>query len=391
MSLSPSVARFDFAPPDGGACDILIVAGEHSGDEQAARMLKGALAANPGLRVCAFGGESLASAGAQLLFDMTAFSVVGLFEVLKNYSFFKKLSESIVDWIDRYRPAVVCLVDYPGFNLRLASALKRRAISAKGGGSVRVVYYIGPQIWAWKAGRRFEMASTIDDIALIFPFEPACYADTSLTAHFVGHPFLDASYENPLYFDSNAEILLLAGSRLAAVSRIFPKMLQTLRLLPEVRAAAPYPTEEILAVMKAEAARFPDVAGRVRFVGNRTGRIGARAVMMSSGTMSLACCLAGIPGLIVYVANPFTYFVGRMLVKVKYLGIANILLDRPAWPEFIQFAASAQKMAERMRACLSGPECAERAARDAGELKRILHSPPKMSAGEWLAGQCSRG
>ena len=391
MSSVLALREFNFAPPEKGACDALVIAGEHSGDEQAARMLKKVFALRPDMRVCAFGGKNIGESGAQLLFDMTSFSVVGLVEVLKNYSFFKKLSAAIVDWIDRYRPKAVCFVDYPGLNLHIAAELKKRGISLKGGGDVKLLYYISPQIWAWKAGRRFKMAKLLDELAVIFPFETECYADTSLSVHFVGHPFLDASYENPLYFDSNAEILLLAGSRLAAVSRIFPKMLQTLRLLPEVRAAAPYPTEEILAVMKAEAARFPDVAGRVRFVGNRAGRIGARAVMMSSGTMSLACCLAGIPGLIVYVANPFTYFVGRMLVKVKYLGIANILLDRPAWPEFIQFAASAQKMAERMRACLSGPECAERAARDAGELKRILHSPPKMSAGEWLAGQCSRG
>ena len=383
-----AIKTFNFAPPESGACDVLIIAGEHSGDEQAARMLSGALDVRKDLRVCAFGGKELAAKGAQLLFDTTSFSVVGLFEVLKNYSFFKRLAEAVVDWIDKYRPRAVCFVDYPGFNLHVAKMLRARGISARGGGNVRVLYYIGPQIWAWKAGRRFKMAELIDDIALIFPFEPKCYADTALKAHFVGHPFMDASYVNPLFYDADGDLLLLAGSRKAAVSRIFPRMLDTLALLPGVSATALYPTEEILKLMRAELDKRPELNGRVKFVSNSSGRIGARAVMMSSGTMSLSCSLAGIPGLIVYVANPFTYFVGRMLVKVKYLSIANIVLDNPAWPEFIQFAAVPSKMAKRVGLCLTDKSVAEDTRKDAEALRDILKSPPKTSAGEWLAGQC---
>ena len=99
---------FSFAAPERGACDVLVIAGEHSGDEQAERMVSAARAENPDLKVCAFGGACLARAGAQLLFDMTSFSVVGLFEVLKNYGFFKKLSEAVVDWIVKYKPKAVC-------------------------------------------------------------------------------------------------------------------------------------------------------------------------------------------------------------------------------------------------------------------------------------------
>lgn len=169
------------------------------------------------------GRKALRVRGAASL-DMTSFSVVGLVEVLKNYGFFKKLSEAVVDWIGKYRPKAVCFVDYPGFNLHIASILKRRGISQKGGGDVRLLYYISPQIWAWKASRRFKMAELLDSLAVIFPFETKCYADTNLDTHFVGHPFLSDSYQPPVVYDTDGEILLLSGSREIAVSRIFPVM-----------------------------------------------------------------------------------------------------------------------------------------------------------------------
>ena len=209
-----------FLPPVNGPVDLLIVAGEHSGDQQAARMLRGALEREPDLKVAALGGVELQDAGAQLLFDLTASSVVGLAEVLRNYSFFKRIFAETLRWIETHRPRVVCLVDYPGFNLRLAKALFESGISRKGGGNVSIIYYISPQIWAWKAGRRFTMARHLDALAVIFPFEVDCYADTGLPVDFVGHPFLTDGYSSSLYHDRSGPILLLPGSRRAAVSRI---------------------------------------------------------------------------------------------------------------------------------------------------------------------------
>ncbi len=379
-----AMREFRFAPPERGECDVLVIAGEHSGDEQSARMLKNALEKKPDLRVCAFGGVCLERAGAQLLFDMTAFSVVGLAEVLKNYSFFKKLSEAVVDWICIYKPRAVCFVDYPGFNMLIASMLKKRGISAKGGGNVKTLYYISPQIWAWKSKRRFKMADTLDALAVIFPFEVECYSDTSLRVDFVGHPFLEKSYVPPVRYDPCGEILLLAGSRGIAVSRIFPVMLGALRLLPGMRAVAVYPTSAIKQRLESALERNPDVAGRVRLVCNESGVLGVKAVMMSSGTMSLACSLEGIPGAIVYKANPITYIVGRSLVKIKYLSIANILLDKPAWREFIQFDASARKLAKYMQRCACDPSERGRFLSYAEKLRSLLHSPKDMGAADWL-------
>lgn len=375
---------FSFDAPAGGHCDLLVVAGEHSGDEQAARMVSSALEVNPGLRICAFGGEGLKNAGAQLLFDMTSFSVVGLVEVLKNYGFFKSLSEAVAEWVAQHRPKAVCFVDYPGFNLHLAGILKKRGVSVKGGGNVKLLYYISPQIWAWKASRRFKMAALLDALAVIFPFEEDCYSDTDLETAFVGHPFLSSAYESPVRYDVSGEILLLAGSRAIAVSRIFPIMVEALDKLPGERAVAVYPTDAIRDTIMGVLAKKTGVAPRVRVIPSSSETVAAKAVMMSSGTMSLACSLEGIPGAVVYKANPITYFVGRSLVKIKYLSIANILLDAPAWPEFIQFDASPKKLAEHIYKCIHDPSERAKFARFAAELKSLLRAPAKMSASEWI-------
>lgn len=375
--------NFTFDAPREGECDVLIMAGEHSGDEQAARMLKKALAKNPNLKVCAFGGQALKEAGAQLLFDFTGFSVVGLFEVIKNVSFFKALSRDIVEWISKYKPKTICFVDYPGFNLHIADVLFKRGISVKGGGDIKLLYYISPQIWAWKAKRRFKMARLLDSLAVIFPFETKCYADTSLKAHFVGHPFLEEEYTSPVEYSADGEILLLAGSRAIAVSRIFPIMLKTLRLLKNERAVALYPSQSIKEILQRNLDKFPELRERVRIVDKTAMPLKAKAMMTSSGTMSLSCSLVGIPGAIVYKANPFTYVLGRMLVNIDYLSIANILLDKPAWREFIQFDANAQKLAEYMRYCLA-PQAREEFLQYANQLKKLLTAKAEHTAADWL-------
>ena len=381
MSDVLKMRKFAFAAPRGGACDVLVLAGEHSGDEQAARMVLEARKKNPDLKVCAFGGGALEAAGAQLLFDFTGFSVVGLMEVLKNISFFSALGNAIVDWIQTYRPKAVCFVDYPGFNLRIADTLCKRGIAVKGGGNVKLLYYISPQIWAWKSSRRFKMAKMLDFLAVIFPFETKCYADTSLKTDFVGHPFLAEGYVSPVRYSPDGDILLLAGSREIAVSRIFPVLLKTMRLLEGERAVALYPSESIRAILENCLAKFPDLADRVKIVGKSALPLAAKGVMMSSGTMSLSCCLAGIPGAIVYKANPLTYICGRMVVNIEYLGIANILLDKPAWREFIQFDASAEKIAAYMKTAIARRE--EYAAY-ARELFSLLRAEAEHDAADWL-------
>ena len=380
---SGSPGTFRLPPPTGGRVDVLIVAGEHSGDEHGARMVRELRTKQPGLVVAALGGPELAAAGAQLLHDLTASSVVGLVEVLKNYAFFRALFEETLRWIGEHRPRAVCFVDYPGLNLRLAAALRERGLSVKGGGAIKTLYYISPQIWAWKAGRRFAMARDLDALAVIFPFEVNCYADTALPVEFVGHPFVAAGHAAPVNYDPAGPVLLLPGSRKQAVARIFPALLAGFadyaRDRPGTQAVVLYPSDEILAVLRAAS---PPENVRLQKMG---GAVAASAVLTSSGTMSMHCALAAIPGAIAYRANGLTYLVGRMLVKIEYLGIANLLLNEPMYPEFIQGAATPAALADQLRACRDEAARRARTAEQAGRLHALLRVPATGTAADWLA------
>ncbi len=376
----PPALPFRFPPPAGGRADVLIVAGEHSGYEHAARMAGELLAHRPDLRLCALGGPRLAAAGVQVLHDPTASSVIGYGEVMRRYfSYFRPLFHETVRWVREYRPRAVCLVDYGGFNLRLAEALRAEGLSSKGGGAIRRLYYISPQIWASRARRRFALARCLDAMAVIFPFEPACYADTSLPVEFVGHPFAAADYRPPVRYDPSGPVLLLPGSRRKPVERIFPILLEAFRVAGVGRAAVViYPSEEIAA---SEAA--PKHGGDAPVPGS--------AVLTTSGTMSVHCALAGIPGAVAYRTDGLTYVLGRWLVKVRYLGLANLLLGEPMYPEFIQGAATGEALAAALRTSLEKPACREGTAARADKLRMLLSRPAGGTAADWLVRQLAAG
>lgn len=388
MSTAAKLLPFRLSPPVGGRVDLLVVAGEHSGDEHAARMIRDLRVKQPDLAIAALGGPKLAGAGAQLLHDLTSSSVVGLVEVLRNYSFFRALFAETLRWIAEHQPRAICFVDYPGLNLRLATALRERGLSAKGGGKIRTLYYISPQIWAWKAGRRFSMARDLDAMAVIFPFEVKCYADTSLPVEFVGHPFVSSGHVAPVSYDPAGPVLLLPGSRKQAVGRIFPILLKGFEAYGQGEAVVLYPSEDIQTVL--QAANPPANVRLVAMSQERTEPQGASAVLTSSGTMSMHCALAGIPGAIAYRANPLTYLLGRMLVQVEWLGIANLLLGEPMYPEFIQGAATAPALAKELRACKDDASRRTSTAAQAVRLREMLarpSDPALTSAADWLSGQ----
>jgi lipid-A-disaccharide synthase len=375
--------RFRLPPPNGGAPDLLVVAGEHSGDEHAARMVAGLLKKRPRLRLCALGGPRLEAAGAQLLLDRTGVSVVGLSEVVRNVPYFRALIEETVRWIGEYRPKAVCFVDNSGVNLRIAKALRLRGISAKGGGSVRTLYYISPQIWASRGDRRFGMARNLDALAVIFPFEVGCYADTGLDVEFVGHPFMAPDYAPPVSFDQAGPILLLPGSRPKAVGLIMPAILEGYREFarssPGRGAVILYPSPAIRSQLEAMGLP-PEVELRPRGT-----TVAAGAVLTSSGTMSMHCALAALPGAIAYRTDPFTYLVARWIVRVPYLGIANILLGERMYPEYIQGAASPGALAAELSTCIGDPGRRSRTAAQSREIRSMLVNPAGVTEADWLA------
>ena len=378
-----------FPAPLSSSTDLLIIAGEHSGDEHAAKLLLDLYKIRPELRVACLGGERLRKAGAQLLYDLTQVSVVGFVEVIKNYNSFKKLFNETLDWIERYQPKHICFVDYPGFNLRLAKELYKRCWSRKAGGRSGLSYYIGPQIWAWKAKRRFKMAHTLDKVGVIFPFEVDCYSDTDLQVEFVGHPFAREDYKHPFKFDANGAILLLPGSRVGAVNRIFPLLLEAFAIArstsrDQLRASVIYPSTRILRTLQHILSRYPDLESVVEFKQNHIEQQPARAVLMSSGTMSLAVALCGIPGAIIYRLNWLSYWIGRSLIRVESIGISNLLLKRVLHPEFVQGAAKPVVLAKQL--LLSCEQDASiQASEGADEIMDLIKPDSSLLVAEWLA------
>ncbi|KAF0094126.1 MAG: lipid-A-disaccharide synthase [Puniceicoccaceae bacterium 5H] len=377
--------------PDSGPADVLILAGEHSGDQHAARVVRELQQKQPDVSVAALGGPQLKKAGAQLLFDLPAHSVVGLVEVLKHYGFFKQLFDETLAWIERNRPKVVVLVDYPGFNLRLAKQLKERGLSRQGGGEIAVYFYISPQIWAWKAHRRFTMAEQLDELGVIFPFEIETYADTRLPVKFVGHPFVEPDYVWPVRYEAGAPVLLLPGSRRQPVQRIFPMLAATaeaaVRQDPSRRFTVIYAEDSLKALMQEMLARHPGLEGKLDFVESGEPVAGS-AVLTSSGTMSLACALAGLPGAILYRAHPLTYWIGRRVVKIPYLGMMNLILKREMYPEFIQEQARVSRLVRELEA-LQSPERVQQTQRDAEELRATLTQERGDSAADRICALMS--
>ena len=375
--------------------DLLVVAGEASGDEHAAQAVLDLHDRNPNLKISSLGGEKLQAAGTELLFPLADHGVVGLFEVLKNYGFFRDVFEKTISWIEQAKPRCILLVDYPGFNLRLARALQQRGISQKGGGEIPVLQYVSPQLWAWKPKRRFAMADTLDGLGVIFPFETKCYEDVSLPVSFVGHPFAHPSYQSPVKYDPQGELLLLPGSRVQPVSRILPVFLDALEELTmggqRVQAVLPASSPQIRERVECMLSHRSKLKNCVRVV-NRTEGLSARAALMSSGTMSLSCAWAGIPGVIGYRAHPITYLIGKLLVQVPHLGMANLLLpDHPPNPEFLQGSATGSRLAAEIRKILQDEGSGKKAAHTAEKLHQLLAQPQERGLVEWLVQEGKLG
>ena len=381
------------SPPDGQV-DLLVVAGEVSGDEHGSELVSGLFKRQPDLTICAVGGGELEKKGAHLVYPLVDHAVVGFFEVIKNYQIFKQIFSATIEWIKKFQPRTVLLIDYPGFNLRLAKELKKLGLSRKGGGDILVLQYISPQLWAWKPKRRFVMEKILDGLGVIFPFEVACYEDTNLPVSFVGHPFVQPGYQNSISYDPKGPLLILPGSRVQPVQRILPVFLDTvselLKDFPDLEIVLPVPDLTIRNLADHLLSLRSNLKGRVRVVIGKAG-IKARAALMSSGTMSLSCAIAGIPGVIAYRAHPLTYLLGRTLIRIPHLGMANILLaDDPPYPEFLQGRANGRVLSGSMTTILKDSHSGKNSAEVAKKIIKSLQVTTDRGAEDWIAQETSR-
>lgn len=378
-----------FPALEGGWVDILVIAGEHSGDEHAARMMKSAMAQKNDFHVCAIGGRHLKTTGAQMLFDLIEHSAIRLDEELKRFSEYKPIIEETINWIQRYRPKVIVFVDCPEMNLRIAKRLMDEGIANKAGGDVKLLYYISPKILHWKTKQKLNVAKMLDSLAVIFPFEVDAFEKTKLDTRFVGHPYLSSDYDLPISYDPGGPILFLPGSSKDTIERITPILFsafsECLKSKGKLRAICIYASEELKQSIQRILKKYPDVNARIELRPEYDG-IGARAVFTSSGTMSLNCALANIPGAVVYRSSPAKYVVGRILEKTPYVGIANIILGKPLYPELIQSEATKTRLTAEMTDCIENVERIKQTRNWAAELRELLDKPSSGGPAEWLLG-----
>lgn len=337
---------------------IFIIAGEVSGDTHAAGLLRELKALEPDLQVLGLGGPKMREIAGDGIEDwVETAGVLGLWEVLKMYRYFKAKMDAVLGSLLDQKPDAVILVDYPGFNLRLAQALRL------GGYQGRILYYISPQVWAWKKGRVKTMAQVLDLMICIFPFEKEFYEKSGLRTEFSGHPFVDRVVTLKREWKREPGLVgWFPGSRMNEVRRLFPLMMDAAKAIklavPSARFAVSAANETLAGFMRemADARGMPEAKRWIE-----TGTVydlmqRAEAGAVASGTATLEAAFFGLPHTLIYNVNWFTFLTGKLIVRIKFLGIINILARREVVKELLQGRLHAVSLAKATVALLQSEE-----------------------------------
>ncbi len=373
-------------PGAGGRERLLVVAGETSGDLHGARLIEELARLMPGLETFGLGGAEMRRAGCATVADSAEISVVGITEVLRILSRARQIFAALLAEVDRRPPRAAVLIDFPDFNLRLARQLKKRGVP--------VLYYISPQVWAWRKGRLRTIARVVDRMLVLFPFEVDFYRRAGVPAVHVGHPLVDEVPALTSVWDrgtgsaatgaatSPAEspaaspfhLALLPGSRRSEVEALLPTMLAAARLLAaelpiQVRLilAPSLPRELVdeaielagLPVEVVESDRFRAVAD-------------SHLALCASGTATLEVGLLTTPSIVVYRLGTATYLLARLLVRLPDIALVNLVLGRRVVPELIQGEATPERIAAEARRLLGDPAAIARMRQALGELRGRL-------------------
>jgi len=355
---------------------ILVVTGETSGDHHGALVLQALKQIDPDVHACGVGGDELERAGMHLLYHSRQLAVLGTLEVLSKSYHIIKAYGSIKKEIRQSPPDLVLLIDYPEFNLRIAGLAGKNAVP--------VLYYVSPQLWAWRAGRAKKIARLVDKMAVIFPFEAQLYEKEGLDVEFVGHPILDQDRQlqqrpaalNDFGLKENQPTIgLLPGSRQIEIDKLLPSMLDAVELIrvkfPSAQAilpVAPGLDQRYVERMVSEA-KVP-----VKVVANSFYQAlnVCDLVLVASGTATLETAIMEKPMIIIYKVALFTYLVGKMLIRVPYIGLANIVAGRQVVPELIQHEVTPARIADEAVSLLTNSERMQTMKTQLGKVKKAL-------------------
>jgi len=356
---------------------LLISCGEASGDLYGAELVRHLREQVPGLDAFGLGGDRLQAEGASLLAHVRDLAVVGLLEVVSHLRHLRAVFRRVLEEAERHRPDAAVLVDYPDFNLRLARALHRRGIP--------VIYYVSPQLWAWRRGRIHDIRASVARMLVIFPFEEALYRDAGVPVSFVGHPLVSLVHppadpvtpRRELGLDPERPVVaLLPGSRAKEVAHNLPPMAASVDALAAARP-------ELQFVAAVAASLDPTLIRRglgdrpVTIVHDRTHAAlsAATAAIVASGTATVEAALLGAPMVVVYRLSPWTYRLGRRFVRVPYYAMVNLIGGRRVVPELIQGDFTADRVLGEIVPLLDDTETRRQMQRDLHEVREKLGAP----------------
>jgi lipid-A-disaccharide synthase len=341
---------------------IYFVAGEVSADNHGAALMRSLRVLDPELKFIGRGGPQMQNvAGAQFKNWIGDAAVLGLWEVLRNYGYFREQFRQTLNEIQESKPDAVVLIDYPGFNLRLARALRRQSRTQK------TIYYISPQVWAWNRGRIKKMARFIDLVLCIFPFETDLYAASGLRAVFVGHPMMERLETQKIDTHRDPNLIgLFPGSRSREVRKIFPVMIETARRLvawkPTLRFQVAAASEELAREMNEQVTDRHSIAITVGHTATTMQR--ASLGIVASGSATLEAAYFGMPFVLIYKVAWPTYVAARLVVNVDFLGMPNLLAGKEVVPEFIQHEAKPDAIVKAVRLLMENAPARDRMISD---------------------------
>ena len=363
---------------------IYFVAGEVSADNHGAALMRSLRELDSDLQFVGRGGPHMQEiAGKRLKNWIGDSAVLGLWEVIRKYGYFRQQFRKTLNEIEESKPDRVVLIDYPGFNLRLARALRTQSAQRK------IIYYISPQVWAWNRGRITKMARFLDLVLCIFPFEAELYNESGLRAVFVGHPVIERLETERIYTKRDPDLIgLFPGSRLREVRKIFPLLLEAANLLKrrkpslrfEVGASSPELASE---TQKMIDSKSPDRQMIYIKVGETAAIMQhAFAGIVASGSATLEAAYFRLPFVLIYKVAWPTYLAARLVVTVKYLGMPNVLANKEVVPEFIQHRAKPNLIVKAVWRLMENPEAR---ARMIAEFDEIVGKMGKGEASEKAA------
>jgi lipid-A-disaccharide synthase len=353
---------------------LLISCGEASGDLYGAELVRHLRERAPDLEVVGLGGDRLQAQGASLIAHVRDLAVVGLLEVLSHLRHLRSVFRRVLEDVDTRRPDVAVLVDYPDFNLRLARALRRRGVP--------VVYYVSPQVWAWRRGRLGAIHDTVSRMLVIFPFEEDLYRGAGVPVTFVGHPLVSlvqpAGDTGPFLREIGLDparpvVALLPGSRTKEVAHNLPPIAASVDAL----AAARPDLQFVIAVapsLDPEVVRAGLGGRNVAVVHDRTHETlsAATAAVVASGTATVETALLGVPMVVVYRLSTWTYRLGRRLVRVPYYAMVNLIAGRRVVPELIQSDFTPDRVAAELLPLVSPTEARQTMVAGLAEVRAKL-------------------